>query len=419
MEETKSRSRGHAGQGNQASALEQSADGSDAAVKGTGGTPNLGTSPPAELADRAAGQPKAGSEHMTNEPPPLTGSSQSLPRTLNDTLLDERNDVLSVINELEDQLDRYEETRQSLERDVAKKDEQLQASNQRAQELEWQAVTLQTRVDTLEQVRQEVNLLEEELADANGRAQRLSEQCKRGEQENARLNRELKAANKQLEELWVVRKERDGLRVDVRNLRGKAEQIEQANREITEERAQLQQRLHETLTSLDQTRKVQDQLERDLHAADDRNRELQRVQEAVQEKLESLRDERKSLQAQVAHLERENARLVEQQRFCECELTSLRHVNRNTEAALSNVKKAFTEVRVALCETKSRIRRRTIENWPRLNTGLRGIGAVAEDGATGPGGGERVAADTGGEEELAAAGLGAADNSGLEDGTDI
>jgi chromosome segregation ATPase len=160
-------------------------------------------------------------------------------------------------------------------------------------------------------------------------------------------------------------------------------------------------------------------LEQDLRDAEDRNRELQRVQEVVQEKLESLRDERKSLQAQVAHLERQNARLVEQQRFCECELTSLRHVNRNAEATLSNVKKAFAEVRVALSETKSRIRRRTIENWPRLNMGLRGIGAVGEDGGQRSSVSERAGAAAAGEEKLAAAGLGTADNSDPEDEVDI
>jgi hypothetical protein len=79
------------------------------------------------------------------------------------------------------------------------------------------------------------------------------------------------------------------------------------------------------------------------------------------------------MQAQITHLERENARLVEQQQFYECELTSLRTVNRNSESALANVKKAFAEVRIALSETKARVRRRAVEALPRVATTLRGI----------------------------------------------
>ena len=419
MEKTDSHLRSHSIQGNKASALKRSSNSGAVAGKNSGAAPTSRTLPAAKRANRAAAQAKTSSERREKASQFLDGVNQSLPRTLNDTFLDERNDVLSVINELEDQLDRYEEIRQSLEHDLTKKSEQLQTATQRVQELEWQVVTLQTRVDALEQVRQELHLLEEELGEANGRAQRAAEQCKRGEQDNTRLTAELKAASKQLEELWVARKERDGLRVDVRNLRGKVEQIGQANHEVTEERAQLQLRLREALTALDQKRDAQHQLERNLRVSDDRNREMQRVQEAVEERLEALRTEKKDLQAQLAHLGRENIRLVDQQQFYECELTSLRNVNRNAETALSNVKKAFAEVRGALCETKSRVRRRTIENSPRVNTSLRGIAAGAEDGGTGPDEGETVAADMGVEEELAAAGLGSADNSDPEDGTDI
>jgi hypothetical protein len=48
-------------------------------------------------------------------------------------------------------------------------------------------------------------------------------------------------------------------------------------------------------------------------------------------------------------------------------------MNRNAESALSNVKKAFSEVRVALAETKARARRRAIETWPRTAGALRGV----------------------------------------------
>lgn len=120
-------------------------------------------------------------------------------------------------------------------------------------------------------------------------------------------------------------------------------------------------KLQETQAQAEELRAGKHQAEVELRAADDRTQELRRAQESLEQKLEAMRTEKRAVQAQIVHLERENARLIEQQQFYECELTSVRSLNRNTEAALTNVKKAFSEVRLALSETKSRARRRTCE----------------------------------------------------------
>ena len=296
---------------------------------------------------------------------PVAGTTRSLP----EAFMDERDDVLTVINELEDQLDRYEEIREALERELRDAQEQNRAAKQRAQELEWQVVTLQTRVEALEQVRQEVTHLEEEIADSNIRVQRITEQLTRAEKDNSRLTSELKAANKQLEELWAVRKERDGLRVDTKNIRAKLEQLEMGQREWQDERTALHTRLQETSAALEETRAARHAAELALRASEERGGELKRTNEALTEKIDAILNDKKAQQAQLAHLERENTRLHEQQKFSECELTTLRSMNRSAETALANVKKAFAEVRVALAETKSRARRRTIEHWPRVPGG--------------------------------------------------
>lgn len=295
---------------------------------------------------------------------------------LQDAFLDERDDVLNVINELEDQLDRYQDIRSALERQLAEANENLLAANQKLQELEWQCVTLQTRADTQDQVRQELTLLEEQVADANSRAARLAEHAQQLEKENARLQNELKTASKQVEELWTVRKERDGLRVDLRAMRARVDELERSQRESLEERGQIIGRLQETQIALDQTREIRLQLEADLHAATDRIHEFQQIQKSLEEKLEAVRGEKKAYQAQVTHLERENARLIEQRQFYESQLTTLRNANRQAEGALSSVKKAFAEVRIALSETRSRARRRTTDAWPR-------IGSILTDGKSG------------------------------------
>ncbi len=308
-------------------------------------------------------------------------------RNLQDAFIDERNDVLAVINELEDQLDRHQEARTVLERELTEANEKLQSANQRAQELEWRTVTLQTRVDALEQLRNEVTTLEEELADAAARTQRTNEQLLGLERDRNRLRAELKAAQKQLDELWAVGKERDSLRAEYKLLSTKVEELERIQRETVSERAALQAQLQEAQLALEQTGAERNNLQASLRGAEDRIRELVQVQEVLDDKLESLRTEKKNLQAQLAHLERENARLVEQRQFYECEVTSLRNQSRSAEAALNCVKKAFSEVRIALTETKSRARRRALDGWPRIGTPLRGLpveGDPADDGDSAP-----------------------------------
>ncbi|MGE0479362.1 MAG: hypothetical protein AB7Q17_02705 [Phycisphaerae bacterium] len=306
----------------------------------------------------------------------------TLPPKMVETFVDERDDVLAVINELENELDRYQEIRNTLERELADSNEKLQTATQRAQELEWSAVTLQTRVDALEQVKCEIGTLEEQLNEANARAVRAGEDIARADKEIQRLEGELKAANKSLEELWAVRRERDGLKTDNRAMRTKLDEFERAQREWLEERAQSQSRIQEAQLAYEEVRTVRHQLDQELRTATERANEIQRANKAYEEKLDSARSEKKNLQAQIAHLERENSRLIEQRQFYEGELTALRNTNRQSETALASIKKAFAEVRVALSETRTRARRRSADTWPRIGSTLREIDGGVTDAAS-------------------------------------
>ncbi len=295
-------------------------------------------------------------------PPRPSGVTES------EHVVSERDDVLAVISELEDQLDRYEEVRASIERELNSSTEKLQSANQRVQELEWQVVTLQTRLETIDQIRQDNTLLEEELADVNRRLQHASDQLTASKKDAARQQSELKSAHKQLEEFWATRNERDGLRTDLKKAAARVQDAEQALSDLREERAALQAQLKEAQVALEDARSARLQIESSLRSAEERAREFERGCSAQEEKLEAIRAEKKNLQAQVMHLERENARLNEQRRAFEQEITSLRNMNRNSEAALGSIKRAFAEVRVALAEAKARTRRRAVEALPRTTT---------------------------------------------------
>jgi chromosome segregation ATPase len=312
-----------------------------------------------------------------------TRETPALARGLQDAFLDERNDVLAVINELEDQLDRRQEVQESLERQLSSTTEQLHAAGQRVQELEWHAVTLQTRTDELEHLRQEVAAVEEALNDERARGQRVNEQLAAAEKDRSRLQAELKTSQKQLDDSWTIRKERDGLRTDYKTLSAKVEELERLQREAVVERAALHADLQEARGTLEQLTGERNQLVISQRAAEDRIRELTQVQATLEEKIEALRAEKKSGQAQITHLERENARLVDQRQFFECEVTALRNQNRSAEAALTSIKRAFGEVRVALTETRARTQRRSLDTWPRIGSTLR-TGAPHEVPANSP-----------------------------------
>lgn len=312
---------------------------------------------------------QAARQRLESSPAIAASPIASIP-ALQDALLDERNDVLAVINELEDQLDRNQEIREGLERELTNTTEKLQNAQTRVQEFEWQVVTLQTRVDALDQVRQQVSTLEEEVHDATARTQRLSEQLATAEKDKEQLRNDLKAANKQLDELFGVRKERDGLRTDYRSLSVKVEELERAQRQMFEERGQLQSQLQEALANVEGVTAERNQVQMVLRNTEDRVRELVQVQDALVERVDALRGEKQNIQAQTQHLERENARLIEQRQFYECEITSLRNRARSAEAALQSVKKAFGEVRVALADTKARARRHGVDAWPRIGTAM-------------------------------------------------
>lgn len=369
------------------------------AMTTNGGHPNRNTGSESDGIRRAEGSMRATRTPATapripdteKSIDPVDGIDADAPaglRSLPETFLDERDDVLSVIHELEDQIDRHQVMHEGLQRELNTANEKLSTATQRLQELEWQNVTLQTRIHSLEQVQDELTLLEEEANAANTRATRLEEQLARTEKDNGRLKEEIRGVGKQLEELWSVRKERDGLRVEVRKLAARADELDRTSREATEERAALQTKLAALETKLEESRTAHHQAEIALRTAEERQREQIRVAEALTEKINSLRDEKKALQAQVAHLERENARLVEQFRYQECEIASLRNHTRNAETALSSVKKAFAEVRVALNDTKTRARRHTLETLPRTGSSLRPVD-VAETTAAGANGKSR------------------------------
>lgn len=279
-----------------------------------------------------------------------------------DTFLDERNDVLSVINDLEDQLDQYQELRESLEKDLTAKTAALQAAESKTQELEWQMTSMQSRLEAAEELKGELSLLEEEINDNKAQIARFTDQAGQDEREKARLSGELKSANKQLEEFWTVRKDRDALRSEVNSLQSKLETTERDRRDTHNVKTQLEEKVRAFEKNLDELRKNKADLERDLRSSNDRVRDLQHVQEELEGKIEEQRCEKQGLETQLAHLERENHRLSEQRQFYECELISLRNMNRNAESALSSVKKAFGEVRIALSETKARARRRSISS---------------------------------------------------------
>lgn len=307
---------------------------------------------------RGAGLPaRGGRKFRPAEAPPAARPAPA-------ALSEDWDDVLAVIKELEEQLDRYDELREALQRELAEVSAQHQSAEQRGRELEAAVAGLRARIEADEQLRHELVLLEEELADVNTRLQRTSSQLVAAQRENARLSDQFGTANKQLEELPPLRAERDKLRSELKDGRARVDQLERENRELTELRNSLQSKLDQAQQWLEESRAAAHQAQMSLRAAEDRSEEARRIQAALEERIDALKAENKQLQAQTLHLQREIARQCEQQHFYERELTTLRTQSQNAEAELAQVRRAFSEVRNALAETRARARRRKIDSAP-------------------------------------------------------
>ena len=275
-------------------------------------------------------------------------------------------DVLAVVSELEQQLNRYDEMRAALQRELNDLSETHQATKQHEQELEWQVVALQARADSEAQTRHEVTLLEEELNDAKAGMKRVQSQLGVALEENAKLNEQLKQTAGELEQLVEIRAECDERRAENLKLKSDLQRIETARREIDQQRQAAESKFEETRGLLEQARAARHQAELNLRVALDRNRESKLAREQLEQQLEAARTQARALRAQAEHSDRQQARNIEQQQYYERELTSLRSVNRSTEAALCRIKKAFQDVRGALAETRARARRRATDGWPQL-----------------------------------------------------
>ncbi|RMF74049.1 MAG: hypothetical protein D6744_15000, partial [Planctomycetota bacterium] len=201
---------------------------------------------------------------------------------------DERDDVISVIHELEDQLDRYEEIRAKLEQRLNEETQGRQAAEQTAQELEWRLLAMETKLEAAEQSRQEIAQLEEELKDAETNAARLREQLTQAQAEQTRLEQELRTQQKSLEELWTLRKERDGLRSELKAARSRADQLQRALEESTQQRNTLAGSLQKATAQLDEAQNQNRSLRGRLTTALEEKGELERSVTNLSEKLATL-----------------------------------------------------------------------------------------------------------------------------------
>src|SRR5690606_37423027 len=140
---------------------------------------------------------------------------------------------------LEDQLDRYEEIRERLETELSDAHEQRARHEAAIQKFEWQIRSYEAQIGAHEQLRQENLLLEEKITDANARVQRAVSQFEEAEKEIQRLTHELNVAQRQVDSLWTLQKEVEGLKSDLKSANTKRAEADQIARDAGEERNNL------------------------------------------------------------------------------------------------------------------------------------------------------------------------------------
>lgn len=295
-----------------------------------------------------------------------------------DILAREQDDVIEVINDLAQELDRYQGIRARLEAKLLESRDQLAASNRRIQELEWHINTFEARAESADEIRREIATVEDELGTASERAHALGQELECEKRETVRLTDELRSANAQLEELWGVRAERAELASEVERLQAELGQIEHTLADLHDERTRLASQLQETQSTLREVRTQSHKFEHDLRNANNRIEKMQSVQESLGEKLVLLRAEKKALQDDYIKLDDAYGKLTEDRSTVEYEINSLRDRNRHAGEVIARAKRVFGDVRLALSQTRSRARKRPGNIWPELSGDMKFV----ERGAT-------------------------------------
>ncbi|MBN1257682.1 MAG: HEAT repeat domain-containing protein [Planctomycetes bacterium] len=260
-------------------------------------------------------------------------------------------DIISIVRDLERELDAAFDLKESLETDLRATQERLADESSSRQELQAQVDLLEAQADLAEQLREEISFVKEEqnvltrkLEETSARANRLAE------------DREKFAEQLGISETRVKELQRDKIDIEAQlfTLKDRVKEFDEA----TEARQLLEEKLRNLNSQLKSTETARSSLELEVAKIREIVRNLREENENLRRDLTVNNSELNSARGRLKGQEEENAKLTEANKRLEMELDTLTTKHEATCKVLEAAKKSLREIRNAAVRTTEHFRDR-------------------------------------------------------------
>jgi len=266
--------------------------------------------------------------------------------------------IISIVKDLEEQLDAAFALKEALERDLAAVRSKLEEETATRGELAARVELLEAQVDLVEQLRDELSFVEEERNSAAKDLKERETQLTRVTLERDALAKEAADATAQID---VLERDRCDLEAQVLNLEDKVVETESLRRELAQtvaSRDRLMQEVKDLAGRLDASETSRKALELDLKTSREAGEELRERTLDLEQRLDAAQTELASVRDELEEQQFINNELVESNRRLERDAKSLRAKNEAINVELEAKKAALHEVHSAAARTTKRIHRR-------------------------------------------------------------
>jgi len=270
----------------------------------------------------------------------------------------ERTSIISIVKDLEGQVDTAFKLKEALETDLQATQKKLSDELIARAQLEAQVKSLETQAALADQLRQDISFAEEERNKFANLLEEIQPQLEIVTQERDSLAQKAASAEahaKQLDE------QKTTFEAQVMNLKDKLADMERLRQELDEAnqtRQNLNGQVRDITNRLEASESSKNALERDLTETHEAMRSMREVVEDLREKFSCADREAADLRIQLEEQQVANQALAEAKTRLESEI-KVSKVNRQTiNSELEAVKKALRDIHSEATLTSGRVRQR-------------------------------------------------------------
>ncbi len=266
--------------------------------------------------------------------------------------------IISVVADLEEQLNAAFELKEAIETDLAAARAELSRESAARIELESEVQLLKAQTALVDQLRKDISFVEEERNEVSRRLSEATARLEETTDERDLLSGEKSAAEERINDLQSQNIE---LEARVLNLKADAADLGRLRKEllqVSEARRTLEERAADLAAHLEAAEAARAAMELDLDATREVVRSQREEAAELQKTLAATHIEVAELQAQREVQEAESRRLLEAQKRYDHEIRILNARNETVQKELDATRKALHDVHCAAARTTERVRRR-------------------------------------------------------------